>query len=74
MLTINQLSKISEEDGMKLLDKPAAVSENMKLRFILKLQIIFFRLMRTSLFSLTLRLLWTWFITCQTEVLWMRSF
>merc|ERR1719273_1876713 len=31
MLTINQLSKISEEDGMKLLDKPAAVNENVAL-------------------------------------------
>merc|ERR1719251_753694 len=31
MMTINQLSKISEEDGMKLLDKPAAVNENVAL-------------------------------------------
>merc|ERR1719479_379391 len=31
MLTINQLSKVSEEDGMKLLDKPAAVNENVAL-------------------------------------------
>merc|ERR1711994_416132 len=31
MLTINQLSKISEEDGIKLLDKPAAVNENVAL-------------------------------------------
>jgi len=31
MLTINQLSKISEEEGIKLLDKPAAVNENVAL-------------------------------------------
>jgi len=31
MLTINQLSKLSEEDGIKLLDKPAAVDENVAL-------------------------------------------
>merc|ERR1719400_2962200 len=31
MMTINQMSKISEEDGMKLLDKPAAVNENVAL-------------------------------------------
>merc|ERR1719400_2251974 len=28
MLTINQLSKVSEEEGIKLLDKPAEVSRN----------------------------------------------
>merc|ERR1719382_2033381 len=31
MLTINQLSKVSEEEGIKLLDKPAAVDENVAL-------------------------------------------
>merc|ERR1711913_20385 len=31
MLTINQLSKVSEEEGIKLLDKPAAVNENVAL-------------------------------------------
>merc|ERR1719400_293370 len=31
MLTINQLSKVSEEDGVKLLDKPAEVNENVAL-------------------------------------------
>lgn len=31
MLTIAQLSKISEEEGIKLLDKPAAVNENVAL-------------------------------------------
>merc|ERR1719400_448318 len=31
MLTINQLSKVSEEEGIKLLDKPAEVNENVAL-------------------------------------------
>lgn len=31
MLTINQLSKVSEEEGIKLLDKPAVVNENVAL-------------------------------------------
>merc|ERR1719278_1706120 len=31
MLTINQLSKVSEEEGIKLLDKPAEVNENVSL-------------------------------------------
>merc|ERR1711913_278058 len=31
ILTINQLSKVSEEEGIKLLDKPAAVDENVAL-------------------------------------------